>query len=196
MGDIKSALEIAMEKAAKFESATPEERLQWKYVPEGEKLAARYFKESADLVAELAKYEEKAKKYVVKGAGEIMVRSIRLPADDLAKKNTKKAMEGLKAIKSDKVSVENVYSKVRRIFSHYLEQGKQQRKQAYEELKAEFEAKLQQALQQQYGSVGGFRINVEKQPQFQEEWRRIQTQLDSQYTKLLEEYKQELLAIP
>ncbi|GAH80451.1 unnamed protein product, partial [marine sediment metagenome] len=39
------------------------------------------------------------------------------------------------------------------------------------------------------------KINVERQPQFQEEWRKIQTQLDSQYIKLLDEYKQELSTI-
>ncbi|GAH86079.1 unnamed protein product, partial [marine sediment metagenome] len=30
----------------------------------------------------------------------------------------------------------------------------------------------------------------------QEEWRKLQTQLDSQYLKLLDEYKQELSCIP
>jgi hypothetical protein len=84
---------------------------------------------------------------------------------------------------------------MRSIFNHYIEQGEQQRKQAYERLKVEFEAKIQQAIQQQLGSVAGIKIDVERQPQFQEEWRKIQTQLDSQYIKLLDEYKQELSAI-
>ena len=41
MGDIKSALEIAMEKVAKLGEATEEERLKWKHAPQGEELAAR-----------------------------------------------------------------------------------------------------------------------------------------------------------
>ncbi len=98
-------------------------------------------------------------------------------------------------MKSDKVDVENVYTKIRRIFSHYTEQGEQQRKQAYESLKAQFEAKVQQAIQQQMGLPTGVKIDVERQPQFQEEWRKIQSQLDSQYLILLDEYKQELLNI-
>jgi len=196
MGDIKSAREIAMEKLEKLEGATDEERLGWKYVPEGEKLAAKYLKQGCDLPAELSKHEEKARRYVIQGAGEILIRNIDLPKSDLIRKNNRKAMDGLKAIKTDKVSVENVYSKIRRIFNHYAEQGEQQRKQAYETLKAEFESKVQQAIQQQLGSFAGVRIDVEKQPQFQEEWHRIQAQLDLQYIKLLDEYKQELLAIP
>ncbi len=196
MGDIKSAAEIAMEKVEKLEEATAEERLKWKYVPEGEKLAASYLKQDCDLVVELGKYDEKAKKYMMEGAAEILIRNINLPEDDLAKRNNRRAMDGLKAVKTDKVGVENVYSKIRRIFNHYMEQGKQQKKQAYERLKIEFEAKVQQAIQQQLGSLGGVKIDVERQPQFREEWRKLLAQLDSQYLKLLDEYKQELLNIP
>ncbi len=195
MGDIKSAREIAMEKIEKLGKATDEERLRWKYLPEGEKLAARYIKKDFNLAAELSQYEENVRRYIVEGAEDILIRNINLPKDDLAKKNSKRAMDGLKNLKSDKVDVENVYSKIRRIFSHYVEQGEQQRKQTYESLKAEFEAKLQQAMQQQLGLLVGIKIDVERQPQFQEEWRKVQTQLDSQYLKLLGEYKQELSSI-
>ncbi|GAI43221.1 unnamed protein product [marine sediment metagenome] len=196
MEDIKSALEIAMEKVENIGEATDEERLRWEYVPEGEKLAVRYLKQrDCSLVVELSKCEEKVRKYIIEGAGDILIRNINLPSNDLAKRNNKRAMDGLKTLKSDKVAVENVYSKIRDILNHYVEQGEQQRKQAYESLKAEFEAKIRQALQLQLGSLMGIRIDVEGQPQFQEEWRRLQTQLDSQYLKLLEEYKQELSAI-
>ena len=195
MGDIKSALEIAMEKIEKLGEATDEERLKWKYVPEGEKLAARYIKQDCNLVDELSQYEENVRRYIIEGAEDILIRNINLPKSDLAKRNNKRAMDGLKTIKSDKVDVENVYSKIRHIFNHYIEQGEQQRKQAYDGLKAEFEAKIQQAVQQQLGSLARIKVDVEKQPQFQEEWRKIQAQLDSQYLKLLDEYKQELLSI-
>jgi len=174
---------------------TDEERLKWRYVPEGERLAVKYLKQDCNLVTELSQYEETARKYVVEGAGDILIRNFNLPKDDLAKRNNKRTMDGLKNLKNDKVAVENVYSKMRRIFNHYTEQGEQQKKQAYESLKAEFEAKMQQAVQQQLGSLMGVKIDVEKQPQFQEEWRRMQTQLDSQYLKLLDEYKQELSGI-
>ena len=195
MGDIKSALQIAMEKAEKLGKATDEERLRWKYVPEGERLAARYIKQDCNLVVELSQYEDNIKKCIIEGVADILIRNINLPNSHLAKRNNRKAMDGLKTVKSDKASVENVYSKMRRIFNHYAGQGEQQRKQAYESLKAEFEAKIKQALLQQLGSFVGIKIDVERQPQFLEEWRKIKTQLDSQYVKLLDEYKQELSAI-
>ena len=194
--EIKSALEIAMEKVEKLGGATEEERLKWKYIPEGEKLAARYLKQDLNLLAQLGQYEENARKYITEGAGDILIRNINLPKNDLVRRNNKRAMDGLKTLKNDKVSVENVYSRMRRIFDHYIEQGEQQRKQAYESLKTEFEAKIQEAVKQQLGSFAVIKIDIESQPQFQEEWRKLQTQLDLQYIKLLDEYKQELSAIP
>ena len=195
MGDIKSAREIALEKVAKLGEATEEERLRWKYEPEGEKLATRYTREDCNLAAELGKYEEKARKHVVDGIIDVLDRNISLPKDDSAKKANHRAMEGIKTLKKDKVAVENVFSKIRQVFDHYSGQGEQQRKQAYEQLKAEFAEKIQQAMQQQLGSFSAVKIDVEKQPQFQGEWQKLQMQLDLQYLKLLDGYKQELLSI-
>jgi len=195
MDEIKSAAEIAMEKAEKLGEATDEERLGWKYVPEGRKLAARYVKRGGNMVLELGKYEENVKKYIIQGASEVLIGNIGLPVNDIVRKSNKRAMDGLKMVKDDKAGVENVYSKIRRIFAHYAEQGEQQREQAYQSLMADFEAKLKQALQQQGGAYMGAKIDVERQPQFQEEWRKVKAQLDSQYLSLLGEYKRELAAI-
>jgi hypothetical protein len=194
MADIKSAYEIAMEKVEKIPKATNEELLKWKYTPEGEKLAAKYLKEDVDLVAELSHFESKIVDHVVDGIVSTLVRNINLPRSDVIKKTNKRAMDGIKAIKKDKINIENIFSQIRRLFSHYSEQGEQQRRQAYQQIKVSFEAKLQQAVQQQMGSsAAGIKIDVEKHPQFQEEWRKTLNQLDSQYFKLLNEYKQALL---
>jgi len=193
--EIKSAREIAMAKVEKLGEVTEEERLKWKYNPEGEKLAARYLKQNLNLLAELSKFDEKAKKYFVEGVQGVLIRNIELPRSDFLRKKNKRVMEGIKPLKNDKVSVENVFSKMRRIFDHYVEQGEQQRRQAYESLKADVETKIQQAVKQQMGSLANVKIDVESQPPFQEEWRRALAQMDMQYTRLLDEYKQELAAI-
>jgi len=195
MGDIKSAWEIVEEKLQKLGEVTEEERLKWKYVPEGEKLGAKYINENCDLVTELNQHEEKVRNYVVSGVKDVLVRNIDLPRNDSARRNTGRAIDGLKMIIDDKVAAENVFSNMRRVFDHYTGQGEQQRKQAYESLKVGFEAKIQQAMQQRLGSSARARIDVERQPEFREEWRKMLIQLDSQYLKLLDEYKQELLKL-
>jgi hypothetical protein len=195
MGDIKSAREIAMEKLEKLGEATDEERLKWKLEPKGQELAARYLKEDCNLVVELGKYQENDRKYVAAAAAEVLVRNVELPRNEAIRRTNKKAMDGLKLVKNDKAGVENAHSRIRQIFSHYTEQGEQQRRQAYEQLRSQFEVRVQQAIQQQLGTAAMMRVDVERQPQFQEEWRRLQIQLEAPYLEHLREYRQEILSI-
>jgi hypothetical protein len=196
MADIKSAYEIAMEKIKDIESATPEERLKWKFVPKGEELAGKYMKDDINLTTELSNYKDEERKYVVQGVSSILVRNIDLPKNDAIKKNNRKAMDGLKLIKKDKTAVENVFSKIRYIFNHYAEQGETQKKEAYEQVKEQFAIKLQQAMQQQMGANARMNnIEVERTPQFQEEWRKMLIRLDAQYIQHLNEYKHDLLSV-
>jgi hypothetical protein len=195
MGEIKSAAEIARQKLEQIGEPTAEERLKWKYGPEGEKLAARYLKDEANLTGEVGKYETAARKVVVEAISDILIRNIGLPRNEAARRNNKKAMDGLKFLKSDKVAVENVLSKMRRVLDHYVQEGAKQKKDAYDSLKAEFEARVQQALRKQTGVNARVNIDVEKQPQFIEEWQRVQAQMEAQYLTLLDDYKKELTAI-
>ena len=196
MGEIKSAAEIAREKLEKIGEPTEEERLKWKYGPEGEKLAARYLKEDCNLVNEIDKFDENAKKYIAVSVNDILMRNISLPRNEIIRKTNRKAMDGLKALKKDKVAVENVFSKMRHVLDHYVNEGANQKKQAYENLKSEFEEKIQQAIRQQTGVQNArMKIDVEKQPQFLEEWQRVQAQMEAQYLTLLDDYKKEIAVI-
>ena len=195
MADVKSAYEIAMEKVKDIEPATLEERLKWKFVPKGEELAGKYMKDDVNLMTELSKYNDEERKYVVQGVSAILLRNIDLPKNDAIKKHNLKAMDGIKLIKKDKTGVDNVFSKIRYIFNHYAEQGDKQKKQAYEQIKAQFAEKLQQAVQQQMGTNSRMEVNVEQHPQFKEEWRKVLVSLEKQYIQNLTEYKHVLLAL-
>ena len=192
--EMKSAYDRAMERINSLEEPTREEVLTWKYVPEGQKLAVRFLQEEFNLASELGKFKDEDRRFVVKGAEEVLLRNIGLPIHETAKKNNKKAMDAIKAIKKDKTAVENVFTKMRRVFDHYTGEGEQQRKQAYEMLKQDFQAKLQQAMRQQ-GIPPGTKINIESQPQFQEEWHLTLSQMDAQYNQLLDEYKKEIASL-
>ena len=195
MAEIKSSLEIAMEKIKDLESPSTAERLKWKYGPEGAKLAVKFLKEDVNLVFELSQFDDNARKYVSAEAAQVLVRRLSLPRDDNAKKNNKRIMDGIKALKTEKVAVENVYSKMRRIFTHFSEDGERQRVQAYQTLKKELDAKLQEAAKQQL-NFNQMKVPVENTPQFQAEWRKLLARLDAPYLQYLEEFKQQLLDIP
>ncbi|MBI4188610.1 MAG: hypothetical protein HY529_05335, partial [Chloroflexi bacterium] len=68
---IKSAREIALAKIEKLGEATEEERLSWKYLPQGEALAAKYLRDECNLLAELSQYQESVRKYVIRGVVEV-----------------------------------------------------------------------------------------------------------------------------
>ena len=195
MGELKRAFDIAMERAEKLGKESPEEIRKRDLVPQGERLAARYLKGQCDLTVELSKYDDEARSYVAESIKAVLLRNLDVPKNDVVKRTNRRAMEGIKSLKDDKGGVENVYSKLRRLFKHYEEEGAQQRSQAYEALKQDFYRNLQQ-LAQQRGMPTGISINVESHPQFQEQWQLTLNKLDSQYRTLVEEYKQEIERIP
>ena len=191
MGELRSAFDIAMERAEKLGKASPEEIRKRDLVTQGEKLAARYLKGQCELTVELSKYDDEARGYVAESVKKVLLRNLDVPKNEVVKRTTRRAMEGIKSLKADKGGVENVYSKLRRLFKHYEDEGAQQRSQAYEELKQDFYRNLQQ-LAQQKGIPTGISIDVESHPQFQEQWRLTLTRLDAQYRTLMEEYKLEI----
>jgi len=194
MGEMKSAWEKAMEKVERLGKPTDEELKQMEHIPTGNKLAAKYLgKDDYDLDAELTKYKGTGiRKYVMQGAEEIFLRNITLPHNEQAKHAIRRAMAGIKLLKENKNRLEAIFDRISNLLTYY----EQARQQSFTQFKQSFEAKLReagQALQQQLGS--GAPIEAELQQQFQEEWRRIGSQLDAQYEKALEEHRQEILKI-
>ena len=195
--DIKSAREIAMEKIAALDAVTDDDRLKWKYVPEGEKVALGYFKEGQDIAAAVSDYPKEAQPYVNRGAEEILLGNIQLPLNETVIARNKKAMDGELALKKDKNAAGKMLNQMKQVLEHYTDQGAAQRKQTYDTLKKQFEAKLKQAVKNQLGDKADtdLGISVETLPQFQEEWRRTSAQMDDQYLKLMDEFKHELRRI-
>ena len=192
MSEMKSAWEKAMEKVEKLGKLSEEELKQLEYHPVGNKLAAKYLQETDyNLDVELTKYKGTGvRKYVLQGAQEIFLRNILLPKDEHDIQTTRRAMAGLRLLKENKNLLDTILDRITNLLNYYG----QARQQTYLQFKKDFEAKLQEtnkAMQQQMGAE--VRIETERHPQFLEEWRRINSQLDAQYEKVLEEHKQQIL---
>jgi hypothetical protein len=195
MGEIKSAFEKAMERADKLGKASPEEMERLRYIPEGEKLAAKFLRNECALAEEINQHEEKVRGLVAQGAQGVLLSNIALPRNEHIQQASEKSMEGLRAMKKDGAALDKIFSKITNIFEHYLQQGMSQRQEAYEALKKDFQAKFEQAMRQQPGAPAGAKVDVESQPQFQDGWRRIMAQMDAQYLNVLGDYKQEIVNI-
>ncbi len=187
MAEIKSALEIALEKAEKIGKASKEELKAQEWKEKGQRLAARFLKqEQVDLVRELSEVPPEGKAPLVRGLVEIFLRNIVLPRDEYVLKDARRALEGLNLVFSAFPEVKNLTREIEKLLSQYL----QHREALYQQLKQQFEAQLsgmEEALSQQMGVQ--VKVEAEMHPQFQEEWRKIRDQLDPQYQKQLDYLK-------
>ncbi len=192
MGEMKSAWQIAMEKAEKLGKASPDELNSIKYLPEGNKIASQYLQdEKSDLAAELAKFADaEALKFVKKGADEIFLRNITLPHTEEDMRRTNRSMAGLRIVKENKKGLEPVFN----LINNLLNQYQVALQQTYGEFKKKAEMALQQAQQGMRMQRGGDQMTMEQklQLQIQEEWRQVHSELDAQYEKALEEHKQKI----
>ena len=191
MGEMKSALDRAMERAEKLGKASPEELLRMESIPIGNTLAARYLRDAGcDLDAELTKHKGSGgRKYIIEGVEAVFLSNIAFPTNERSKGTTKRAMEGIAVLKQSKKRVEEIAGQMEHLFSYY----EQARHQAYAQLKESFEARMANSIRAselQPGAKG--KPNIELHPQFQEEWRRLVGQLNAQYEKALEEQKREI----
>ncbi len=188
MGEIKSALEIALEKAERIGKASREELQAQAWKEKGQRLAARFLsaEEELNLAEEIARLSPEEKLPVLRGLVEVLVRNIVLPRDEYALKEVRKALSGLETVFSAFPEVKNLTQEIDRLLTQYLNH----REALYQQLKQQFEAQMagvEEALSNQMGVQ--VKVEVEMQPQFQEEWRKVRDQLDPQYQQQLDYLK-------
>jgi len=199
MDEIKSALEIALEKA-KGISVSEKEIEKDAALEQGKKLAGEYLKNPKfNLSAKLTNppaggIKDKNRSYILEGAVSVFLKNIVLPEDKERKKENLRAMEGLYLLKKEKDKLQTFFAQIDQFFDDYIEQ----RKQVYEHLRRKYESLLRQNeqiknLEEQMKKQGvKLKIAVEQNPQFQQEWRAILNQLDHDYGTHLESIKKEL----
>ncbi|MCX6001535.1 MAG: hypothetical protein NTY79_03245, partial [Chloroflexi bacterium] len=118
---MKSAWQLAMEKADKLGKVSQDELNSIKYVPEGNRIASFFIQdEKCDLLSELGKFPEgDAARFIKKGIDEILVRNITLPHNDEDTRKTKRAMAGLRLIKDNKKQLETVLGLINTLVNQY-----------------------------------------------------------------------------
>ncbi|MFN3966462.1 MAG: hypothetical protein ACK4JE_02030 [Endomicrobiia bacterium] len=189
---IKSALEIALEKAKNIKVSDKElERI--KYIEEGKKIAGQYLvKEKYNINSVLKSYKEVSKKYILESIESVFLSNIVLPKTKTAKKEIRKALEGMVSIKENKQLALQICGEIDQLLDNYRKYVEEN----YRHLKKEFQAQFEdtrKAVENQLGIK--VKVEVESNPEFQRQWREIISQIDSQYTSVLEEYKQRLKSI-
>ncbi len=187
--EIKSAWEIALEKVRNIQMSE-EELNRTGYVEEGKKIAARFIREGKpDLAFSMKKYPKDAKAHVQEGIEFVLFCNIVLPITDSLKKDALNAIEGLKVLYQGKRTFIGILSAVRELLESY----RVDREENYRKLKKSFQMRMEntkRAVEDQLGLK--VKIEARNHPEFIKEWRMLLTQLDGEYSRILEEYKEKL----
>lgn len=187
--EIKSTMEKVMERLAAMDAvggataaASDEEQ-----VKEGMRLAAAYMRDEApDLAGRLAALPAAEQRPVRQGLLRTLLRNIFLPRHEEQLGPAEKAMNGLVAVGHSDRELLMVFGDMKKILDQYLQHRKQLKKQLADQFTQQM-AMLEGNLARQTGMA--MKLSPEQHPKFQEEWMRIQEELDGQYGRALEQHK-------
>ena len=193
MDRIKSAFEKAMERVEQLERPGEEQRLEWKLLPEGQRLAGAYLRGEGSPFSQIANAPAEHRPYLVRGMAQSLVSNLQLPKSEAALHGNNRTVEGLERLLEDKAK--KTLERVKYVSEQYLQFGLPQREQSYEQLKLQMEQQIAGAMSRQTGAAGPVRVNVESMPEFQQQWLRVSVQIDQQYEQHLEQFRKQLLGL-
>ncbi len=193
MGEIKSALQIALERAEKIGKASKDELEKEEWIRQGKQIASKYLnKEIESLREELSNVPPASIQEAISGAMDTLIRNIALPRDRYQWETINRAAQGIVELKGS-IAMQ-VTQKIKELLTVY-EQSIDQYK---EQVRMQFQAKLgglQQAIMQQYGAEAAANIDFESLPEFQQEMMKVRGEIDSQFNHQLQQLKDYLMQI-
>ncbi len=190
MAEIKSALELALEKAERYGRASKEDLRQDKFKEEGRQLAVRYLKEEeVDLKKELAAMPPEAQPAARQAMKEVFIRNVILPREAEVDPRQNRALEGIMMTATDQKAMARLVGEVEQLWQQFL----MARNTSYQQMKTNFGQTLgnyTRALEAQMGAK--VRLEVENLPEFQQEWRKFEGNLTSQFEPVLADRKEKM----
>lgn len=191
MTEIRSTMDLVLERAARMGKASAEELEQENIRKQGMKLAAEFLDSKIDnLMNSLSELPGEKQMAIRQAMVEVLLRNIFLPRDEVAKKRTDKAAAGIVELGGGAGDLSSICAEMQHILGQYNQHREQLKTQLEEQVKAQYE----QLLAQQRGGMPGESVNPELalQAKIKEEWTRLETELSDQYNQALEQHKSTL----
>ena len=186
MAEIKSALELALEKAEQYGRASKEEMDLAQYQEQGARLAVQFLKGEGDLAADLKSLPPQIQPAARLAIKEVFLRNLGLPRENAVDPRQDRAVEGLLLVADNRTAMAQLQTELEQVLQQFLHF----RSNALQQLKARFAAgvgQMQQAMEAKYRQP--MNVEVERLPQFQEEWLRFKGQLQQQFEPVMENLK-------
>ncbi len=188
MAEIKSTMDLVMERAARMGKASHDDLAQETTRKQGMKLAAEFLDGKIDnLMTALTELPADQQITARKGMVEVLLRNIFLPRDETAKERTDRAAQGVVELGGGAGDLTSICAEMQHILGQYNQHRDQLKKQLEEQVQEQYEQLL---AQQRSGTPGGdANPELALQAKIKEEWSRLETELSDQYNQALEQHK-------
>ncbi|HHL33567.1 MAG TPA: hypothetical protein ENJ30_04305 [Desulfobulbaceae bacterium] len=190
MAEIKSTMELVLERAARMGKASSEEIANDEAKKTGMQLIAAYLEGKGDSPSQLLSRQDPQQQQAVRrGMAEALLRNIFLPRDEHARERTEQATRGLLDLAGGAGDIVSICQEMQHVIGQYQQHREQLKSRLEEQMRMQYEQLL---AQQMGGQAEGMQIDPTTQPKFQEEWARVEAELDDQYNQALAQYKEQL----
>ena len=189
MGEIKSALELALEKTKDVKS-DPKTVEAHEHRNAGKRLATRLQEESEfDLKKELKQYSGERRGWVEEGFFQVVLAAISLPTSEEELERLATLHDGLTAVLGKGKDLDYLFQQVHGLFKQYLDN----RQQLIEQIRNQYAQRMrqrEQELSRQYGSQ--VQMDPASDPEFSKALQDNLGRLQEQYQGVLEQVREEL----
>ncbi len=190
MAEIKSTMDLVMERAARMGMATPDEMRHEENLKKGMQFTAEYLNGTQDSLSGILAEQEPAQQEAVrKGMLSSLLRNLFLPRDEDGIKRIELAVQGIVALNKGTGDIAALCQELQTITSQYG----QHRNQLYDQLKEQMRMQIEQMIARKTGmKPDSSKIDPTAEPQFKEQWTRLEADLEGQYGQALEQFKAQL----
>lgn len=195
MSEIKSALELALERTADIKSDKTKLH-EHDALQKGKRLASKFLHPEPDsedppvnLREELKKSSKEDLKQVRQGIFDVILSNITLPYDEINEELLDRAAGGLDVLLNNRKQIPHIFGQLKEFLGQYL----QNKEQIRENLEQQFAPRLkqkEQALREKFGS--SIELDPASDPEFAEYLKQNYAELDKQYQEALNQLKEQL----
>jgi hypothetical protein len=189
MAEIKSALELALEKT-KTLKVDKEALIKQQYVKEGMALAGKFFEEAEFSFKDSTKhYDKQQLVWVREGFLDVLMSNLVLIEDEEGLKSLKKKKEAFSFLLTNKGVLNNIFAQLEQFFSGYIEEKKKLRELIDKEYKPRLKQK-EEALSKKMGQQ--VKLDPLSDPEYAAIIKNNVGQLKSRYQNALSQLKKQV----
>jgi hypothetical protein len=188
MAEIKSTMDMVLERAARMAAAAAPEVDSEDLVKTGMRLAADFLNsKETDLAGTLAAQPPQNQVAVRRGMAQTLLRNIVLPRDAQLQASGKIALQGVLALAGKSGEIKSICQELGQIIDQYGQHKEQMTQQLEDAIRAQLE---QQTGRRREGQPAA---NPAMHPQYREEMAKMLTSLNNQYNDAMSQRKEMIL---